>query len=96
MQQPIVGRRSPASALSSDGFFTTTGSEDGSGSSNAYALLADHGPIQVHGVGKVPARRAPNLSEHADEILSELGFDFKGIEGLRPSGVVSKAKVRAA
>jgi crotonobetainyl-CoA:carnitine CoA-transferase CaiB-like acyl-CoA transferase len=63
---------------------------------NAYALLADHGPIQVHGVGKVPARRAPNLSEHADEILSELGFDFKGIEGLRPSGVVSKAKVRAA
>jgi formyl-CoA transferase len=46
-------------------------------------------PIQVHGVAKVPARRAPNLSEHADEILSELGFDSKGIEGLR-------AKVRAA
>jgi hypothetical protein len=29
-------------------------------------------PIQVNGVAKVPARRAPNLSEHADEILSEL------------------------
>jgi crotonobetainyl-CoA:carnitine CoA-transferase CaiB-like acyl-CoA transferase len=96
MQHLIVGRRSPASALSSDGFFTTGGSEDGSGSSNANAFLADHGPIQVHGVGKVPARRAPNLGEHADEILSEFGFDFKGIEGLRPRGAASKAKVRAA
>jgi crotonobetainyl-CoA:carnitine CoA-transferase CaiB-like acyl-CoA transferase len=45
-------------------------------------------PIQVHGVAKMPARGAPNLSEHADEIRSELGFDSKGIEGLR-------AKVRA-
>ena len=37
----------------------------------------------MHGVAKPPGRRAPNLSEHADEILSELGFDSKGIEGLR-------------
>jgi hypothetical protein len=96
MQHLIVGRRSPASALSSDGSFTTGGSEEGLGSSNAYALLADHGPIQVHGVGMVPAPRAPDLGEHADEILSAFGFDFKGIEGLRRSGAVSKAKVRAA
>src|SRR5262247_524116 len=32
-------------------------------------------PIQVHCVAKVPARRAPNLGEHTDELLKELGFD---------------------
>lgn len=53
-------------------------------------------PIQVHGVAKVPARRAPNLSEHTDEILRELGFDAKGIERLRASGAVPTAKERAA
>jgi len=53
-------------------------------------------PIQVHGVAKVPARRAPNLGEHTEEILGELGFDAKGIEGLRASGAVPKAKERAA
>jgi formyl-CoA transferase len=53
-------------------------------------------PIQVHGVAKVPARRAPGLGEHTDEILQELGFDAKGIEGLRTSGVIPKAKEQAA
>src|SRR5215813_6457620 len=53
-------------------------------------------PIQVHGVAKVPARRAPNLGEHTDEILRELGFDAKQIDGLRASGAVPKAKERAA
>src|SRR5215471_9967165 len=53
-------------------------------------------PIQVHGIAKAPARRAPNLGEHTDEILNELGFDAKEIEGLRASGAVSKAKERAA
>ena len=31
-------------------------------------------PIQVHGVGKVPAKRAPELGEHNEEILAELGL----------------------
>src|SRR6516164_621386 len=53
-------------------------------------------PIQLHGVAKVPARRAPNLGEHTDEILRDLGFDAKGIEDLRTSGAVPKAKERAA
>ncbi|RUL78827.1 CaiB/BaiF CoA transferase family protein [Dyella choica] len=53
-------------------------------------------PIQVHGVDKVPARRAPDLGEHTEEILRDLGFDAKGIEALRTSGAVPKAKDRAA
>jgi crotonobetainyl-CoA:carnitine CoA-transferase CaiB-like acyl-CoA transferase len=45
-------------------------------------------PIKVHGVAKVPARRAPNLGEHNDEVLLELGFSSKEIEGLRTSGTI--------
>jgi len=52
-------------------------------------------PIQVHGVTKVPARRAPNLGEHTDEILRDLGFDADGIEDLRASGAVPKVKEHA-
>jgi len=47
-------------------------------------------PIQVHGVTKVPAQRAPALGEHNDEILRELGFDAKEIDGLRASGAIPK------
>jgi crotonobetainyl-CoA:carnitine CoA-transferase CaiB-like acyl-CoA transferase len=53
-------------------------------------------PIQVHGVAKVPARRAPDLGEHNEEILRELGFGAKDIDALRASGAVPKAKERAA
>jgi len=53
-------------------------------------------PIQVHGVAKIPARRAPALGEHTEEILGELGFDAKSIESLRESGAVPAAGKRAA
>jgi crotonobetainyl-CoA:carnitine CoA-transferase CaiB-like acyl-CoA transferase len=53
-------------------------------------------PIQVHGVTKAPARRGPELGEHTEEILRELGFDANGIEGLRTSRAVPKAMERAA
>jgi crotonobetainyl-CoA:carnitine CoA-transferase CaiB-like acyl-CoA transferase len=53
-------------------------------------------PIQVHGVAKAPARRAPGLGEHNEEILRELGFDAGAIDRLREGGVVTKAKERAA
>jgi formyl-CoA transferase len=44
-------------------------------------------PIQVHSVSKVPARRAPKIGEHNEEILKELQFDTKEIERLRSLGV---------
>ena len=46
-------------------------------------------PMQVHNVEKVPAKRAPELGEHNEEILQELGFDSKQIDGLLASGAVS-------
>src|SRR6202022_986952 len=53
-------------------------------------------PIQVHGVAKVPARRAPGLGEHTEEILRELGFNATEIDGLRASGAIPKAQEHAA
>jgi crotonobetainyl-CoA:carnitine CoA-transferase CaiB-like acyl-CoA transferase len=53
-------------------------------------------PMQVHGVAKEPARRAPSLGEHNDEILKQLGFDATQIEKLHAGGTVPRAKVQAA
>jgi crotonobetainyl-CoA:carnitine CoA-transferase CaiB-like acyl-CoA transferase len=47
-------------------------------------------PIHVHGIDKVPARRAPELGEHTEDILRELGFDTQDINSLRASGAVPK------
>src|SRR5437879_7904238 len=47
-------------------------------------------PIQVHGVAKVPAKRAPELGEHNDEVLQELGLDTREIERLRAGGIIGK------
>ena len=46
-------------------------------------------PIQIHGVSKAPAKRGPELGEHNDEILKELGFDAKTIESFQATGVVA-------
>jgi formyl-CoA transferase len=48
-------------------------------------------PIQLHDITKVPAKRAPEL-EHNEEILKELGFDAKEIDGFRMSGTFGKPK----
>ena len=45
-------------------------------------------PLKVHGVAKVPAHRAPDIGEHNDEVLTELGFSSTEIEGLRATGAV--------
>ena len=52
-------------------------------------------PIQVHGVTKVAANRAPALGEHNQEVLEQLGFTAAEIDGLRASGAIPKAKERA-
>src|SRR5206468_13030071 len=51
--------------------------------------LTSSSPIQVHGVAKVAAKRGPNLGEHNDEVLKELGFDTKEIERLSASGIIA-------
>jgi crotonobetainyl-CoA:carnitine CoA-transferase CaiB-like acyl-CoA transferase len=45
-------------------------------------------PIQVHGVAKAPARRAPDIGEHNDEILQQLGFSATEIDSLHASATV--------
>jgi crotonobetainyl-CoA:carnitine CoA-transferase CaiB-like acyl-CoA transferase len=53
-------------------------------------------PIQVHGVTKVPAKRAPALGEHNEQVLEQLGFSAAEIDGLHASGAVPRAKERTA
>jgi crotonobetainyl-CoA:carnitine CoA-transferase CaiB-like acyl-CoA transferase len=50
----------------------------------------------VHGVNKVPAKRAPELGEHNEEVLKQLGFDAKQIDALRASGAIPRTRERAA
>jgi crotonobetainyl-CoA:carnitine CoA-transferase CaiB-like acyl-CoA transferase len=53
-------------------------------------------PMQLHGVAKVAAKRAPGLGEHNDDVLRQIGFSAAEIDGLHASGAVPKAKERAA
>src|SRR5438132_5769686 len=45
-------------------------------------------PMQVHDITKVAARRAPEIGEHNDEILKQLGFNTEEIGDLRTSGAI--------
>src|SRR5438552_12676314 len=49
-------------------------------------------PIQMHGVEKVPAKRAPEIGEHNEQILEQLGFSATEIEGFRASRAISGVK----
>jgi formyl-CoA transferase len=49
-------------------------------------------PIQVHGVSKVPARRAPKIGEHTEEVLKEVGFTANDIDSLRASHAIPPAQ----
>jgi crotonobetainyl-CoA:carnitine CoA-transferase CaiB-like acyl-CoA transferase len=45
-------------------------------------------PLKVHDVAKVAARRAPDLGEHNEELLKQLGFTGDEIDSLRASGTI--------
>jgi crotonobetainyl-CoA:carnitine CoA-transferase CaiB-like acyl-CoA transferase len=51
-------------------------------------------PLQVHGVTKVSAKRAPALGEHNAEVLGQLGFSATEVAALQASGAVPKATQR--
>jgi crotonobetainyl-CoA:carnitine CoA-transferase CaiB-like acyl-CoA transferase len=53
-------------------------------------------PIQLHGVTKVSAKRAPKIGEHNEEVLRQLGFSATEIDSLRASGAIPKPKEHAA
>ncbi|HEV2830301.1 MAG TPA: CoA transferase, partial [Pyrinomonadaceae bacterium] len=52
-------------------------------------------PFQVKGVEKEPAKRAPELGEHNQQILEELGFDPKQIGSFAAEGVLTGKKAAA-
>ena len=49
-------------------------------------------PFQIHGVTKTPAKNAPKLGEHNQEVLQELGFDSNQIDNFVTSGVLGGHK----
>jgi formyl-CoA transferase len=49
-------------------------------------------PIQIQGVAKVPAKRAPEVGEHNENVLQQLGFDADAIEGLRAGGAIPRVQ----
>jgi len=52
-------------------------------------------PIQIHDAPKVAARRAPEIGEHNEEILKELGFSNNEIARLQTGGVTGKTNKAA-
>lgn len=49
-------------------------------------------PVVVHGTSKVAPKRAPDLGQHTEEILVEIGFDAVEVAGLQASGTVPSRK----
>ena len=47
-------------------------------------------PIEIRGLTKCPARRAPEIGEHTQEILEQLGFGAQAIEALRTGGTIAR------
>jgi formyl-CoA transferase len=66
---------------------------EGAGGKLAFTV---NSPMQLRGVEKEPARRAPDLGEHSEEILKDLGFDAGQIGGLHASGAVPAPKPHGA
>ncbi|MCR9260433.1 MAG: CoA transferase [Pseudomonadaceae bacterium] len=45
-------------------------------------------PVNVDGVARVGASRAPDIGEHSDEILTELGFSAEQVRELKQQGII--------
>jgi crotonobetainyl-CoA:carnitine CoA-transferase CaiB-like acyl-CoA transferase len=45
-------------------------------------------PVNVDGLGRVGVKKAPDLGEHTDEILKELGYTQADVDRLRGAGIV--------
>jgi len=56
------------------------------GSSEPHLTL--NSPVHLDQESKVPPRPAPDLGEHTEAVLAELGFDAKDIESLRAAGAI--------
>ena len=67
-----------------DGVFVPV--EDGS--SEPYLTIDS--PVRLDQEQKVPPRRAPDLGEHTQAVLSELGFDAGAINELQSAGAIPK------
>lgn len=52
------------------------------------SVLAAGSPLDFSGVARLPARPAPRLGQHTDEILGELAFSAAEIGGLHDRGIV--------
>lgn len=50
----------------------------------------------MHDVAKVHPKRAPEIGEHNEEILKELGFGAKEIENFRAGGAIPGTKEQLA
>ena len=50
-------------------------------------MIVNH-PIKVSNVPQVGPKRAPDLGEHNDQILTELGYYETEIQGLRDTGAI--------
>lgn len=49
--------------------------------------MIDH-PVNVEGLARAPLRRAPDLGEHTDEVLTALGYDTDARSQFRRDGVI--------
>jgi crotonobetainyl-CoA:carnitine CoA-transferase CaiB-like acyl-CoA transferase len=45
-------------------------------------------PVQLSASAKAPPARAPQVGEHSDAILAELGYDADAISALRASRII--------
>jgi len=45
-------------------------------------------PLNIEGLPRAPHRRAPNLGEHTQEILEEIGYSQEEIARLQKKGAV--------